>query len=54
MHRCVDQMKKMLQSIGESQDNLKDFMTQRAEVKLQVNQISRDVKEITHSMNVVS
>ena len=26
MHRYVDQMKKMLQSIGESQDNLKDFM----------------------------
>ena len=23
MHRCVDQMKKMLQSIGESQDNLR-------------------------------
>ena len=48
MHRCVDQMKKMLQSIGEYQDNLKDFITQRAEVKLQVNQISRNVEEITH------
>ena len=54
MHRCVDQMKKMLQSIGESQDNLKDFMTQRAEVKLQVNQINRNVEEITHSVNAVS
>ena len=54
IHRCVDQMKKMLQSIGESQDNLKDFMTQRAEVKLQVNQISRNVEEITHSVNAVS
>ena len=49
MHRCVDQMKKMLQSIGESQDNLKDFMTQKAEVKLQVNQINRNVEEITLS-----
>ena len=47
LHRCVDQMKKMLQSIGESQDNLKDFMTQKAEVKLHVNQISRNVEEIT-------
>ena len=54
MHRCVDQMKKMLQSIGESQDNLKYFITQRAEVKLQVNQISRNVEETTHSVNAVS
>ena len=54
MHRCVDQMKKMLQTIGESQDNLKDFMTQRAEVMLKVNQINRSVKDITHSVNVVS
>ena len=29
-------------------------MTQRAEVKLQVNQISRNVGEITHSVNAVS
>ena len=28
VHRCVDQIKKMLQSIGESQENLKDFMIQ--------------------------
>ena len=54
MHRCVDQMKKMLQSIGESQDNLKDFMTQRAEVMLNVNQISRSVEDVTHSGNAVS
>ena len=54
MHRCVDKMKRMLQSIGESQDNLKDFMIQKATIKLQVNQISRDVEEITHSVNVVS
>ena len=46
-------MKKMLQSIGESQDNLKDFMIQKATIKLQVNQISRDVEEITHSVNAV-
>ena len=44
----------MLQSIGESQDNLKDFMTQKAEVKLQVNQINRNVEEITHLENAVS
>ena len=50
----MDQMKKMLQSIGESQDNLKDFMIQKATIKLQVNQISRDVEEITHSVNTVS
>ena len=54
MHRCVDQMKKMLQSIGESQENLKDFMIQKATIKLQVNQISRDVGEITHSIDTVS
>ena len=54
MHRCVDQMKKILQSIGESQENLKDFMTQKAEVKLQLNQINRNVEEITHSVNAVS
>ena len=54
MHRCVGQMKKMLQSIGEFKDNLKDFMTQKAEIKLQVNQISRNMEEITHSVNAVS
>ena len=54
MHRCVDQMKKMLQSIGESQDNLKDLMNQRAEVMLKVNQISRNVEDVTHSVNAVS
>ena len=54
LHRSVDQMKKMLQSIGESQDNLRDFMTQKAEVKLQVNQINRNVEEITHTVNAVS
>ena len=54
MHRCVDQMKKMLQSISESQDNLKDSKNQRAEVMLKVNQISRSVKDITHSVNDVS
>ena len=54
MHRCVNQMRKMLQSIGESQENLKDFMIQKATIKLQVNQISRDVGEITHSVNTVS
>ena len=47
-------MKKMLQSIGESQDNLKDIMIQKATIKLQVNQISRNVEEITHSVNAVS
>ena len=54
MHRCVDQMKKMLQSIGESQDILKDPITQRAEVVLKVNQISRSMKDITHSVNAVT
>ena len=54
MHRCIDQINKMLQSIGESQENLKDFMIQKATIKLQVNQISRDVGEITHSVNTVS
>ena len=54
MHRCVDQIKKMLQSFGESQENLKDFMIQKATTKLQVNQISRDVGEITHSIDTVS
>ena len=54
MHRCVDQMRNMLQSMSKSQDNLKDFMNQRAEVMLKVNQISRRVKDITHSVNDLS
>ena len=54
IHRCVDQIKKMLQSIGESQENLKDFMIQKATVKLQVNQISRDVEKITQTIDTVS
>ena len=47
-------MKKMLQSISESQESLKDFMIQKATIKLQVNQISRDVQGITQSINAVS
>ena len=54
IHRCVDQMKKMLQSISESQESLRDFMIQKAKIKLQVNQISRDVQGITQSINAVS
>ena len=54
IHRCVDQMKKMLQSISESQESLRDFMIQKATIKLQVNQISRDVQGITQSINAVS
>ena len=54
MHRCVDQVKKILQSISESQDNFKDFMIQKATINLQVNQISRNVEEIIHTVNTVS
>ena len=54
MYRCVDQIKKMLQSIGDSQKYLKDFMIQKATIKLQVNQISREVGVITHSIDTVS
>ena len=54
MHRCVVQMKKMLQSIGEFRDNLNDFMIQEAAIKLQVNQLSRNVEEIIHTVNTVS
>ena len=54
IHRCVDQVKKMLQSISESQENWKDFMLQKATIKLQVNQISRDVQGITQSIDTVS
>ena len=54
MHRCVDQMKKTLQNICESQENFKDFMIQKATIKLQVNQISRDVQGIMQSIDSVS
>ena len=54
MHRCVDQMKKMLQNICESQENFKDFMLQKATIKLQVNQISRDVQGIMKSIDSVN
>ena len=54
MHRCVNHMKSMMQSISNSQDNLKDFLNQRAEVLLKVSQISRSVKDITHTVNDVS
>ena len=54
MHRCVDQMKTMLQSLSNSQENVKDFLNQRAEVLLKVNQINRSVKDITHTVNDVS
>ena len=44
----------MLQFIGESQENLKDFMIQKATIKLQVNQISRDVQGIMQSIDTIS
>ena len=44
----------MLQSISESQGNLKEFMIQKATMKLQVSQISRDVQGITQSIDTVS
>ena len=53
MHRCIDQIKRTLQSISESQDNLTDFMIQKATIKLQVNQISRDVQGIIQSIDSV-
>ena len=54
MHRCIDQMKRTLQSISESGENLKDFMIQKATIKLQVNQISRDVQGIIQSIHSLS
>ena len=54
MYRCVDQMKKMLQSIGEFRYNLNDFVIQNATIKLQMNQISRNVEEIIHTVNTAS
>ena len=54
MHRCIDQVKKMLQFISESQEHLRDFMIQKVAIKLQVSQISRDVQGITQSINIVS
>ena len=53
MYRCIDQMKRTLQSINESQENLTDFMIQRSTIKLQVNQISRDVQGIMQSIDSV-
>ena len=53
MHRCIDQIKRTLQSISVSQDNLTDFMIQKSTIKLQVNQISRDVQEIMQSIDSV-
>ena len=53
MHRCIDQMKRTLQSINESQENLIDFMIQRSTIKLQVNQISRDLQGIMKSIDAV-
>ena len=53
MHRCIDQIKRTLQSISESQENLTDFMIKKATIKLQVNQISRDVQGIIQSIDSV-
>ena len=54
MHKCVDQMKKTLQNICDSQENFKDVMIQKATIKLQVNQISRDVQGIMKSIDSVN
>ena len=53
MHRWIDQIKRTLQSISESQENLTDFMIQKSTIKLQVNQMSRDVQGIIQSIDSV-
>ena len=47
-------MKKTLQNICGSQENFQDFMLQKATIKLQVNQIGRDVQGIMKSMDFVN
>ena len=54
MHRCVDQRKIILQSISNSQEDVKSLLTQKADTQLKINRISRDVAEIIHSVNSVS
>ena len=58
IHRCVDQMKTMVQSMCTSQGlvkgTLKVILAERAEELLKVNQINRSVKYITHTVNEVS
>ena len=50
MHRCVDQIKTILQSVCKSQEHLKTQLTQKVEVQLQLNQISSDVADMAHSI----
>ena len=60
MHRCVDQMKTMVQSISTSQElvkgNLKAIVAVQADelLLLRANQIQKGVKDITHTVNDVS
>ena len=51
MHKYVDQMKIILQSISNSQEDVKNLLTQKAETELKINRISRDVAEIIHSVS---
>ena len=46
---CID-----VQYISNCQENVKELLTQRAEVLLKVNQINRNMKDITHTVNDVS
>ena len=43
-----------MQTISNSHEEFKDFMNQRAEELLRVNQISRNVKAIRHTVSEVS
>ena len=54
MHKCVNQMKIILQSISNSQEDVKNLLTRKTETQLKINRISRDVAEIIHSVNSVS
>ena len=54
MHRCVDEMKIMLKTISNSQEDMKKLMTQRDEMLLKIIQTNRMVKDVNQSIETVS
>ena len=54
MHRCVEEMNVILKTISTSQEDMKKLMTQRAEMLLKIIQTNRMVKDVNHSIEIVS
>ena len=54
MHRCVDEVKRIVQTIITSQENVREILIQRAEVLFKVNNVQRSMGDVSKTVKKVS